>query len=144
MPFKDPEPMLIRDAKPQVGIFEIVDGVFLMDSEDTLENWSNGYFDGTVMHRHDQDIKTQVKYSPYVSEKTKEKFRSDPREYLRWQRGRVDYDPHEKKWHIMSTRDFLSQRQNVELVTRMFHLPPYSSGRIALEADEGHYGVIAD
>ena len=128
----------IKDSKPQVGIFEIVDNILLIDSEDT-QTVGKGFFDGTN-HQHVQDIKRLVAHHPHISEETKAKFASNPNEYLNWPRGRVDYDRDEGKWHIMSSSTILSNATYVELLTRAFHLPPYLSGKIILEADEGHYG----
>lgn len=132
--------MKIKDTRPQVGIFEIVDGVMLSDTEDTSDvSMSGRYFSGNQLHLHAQVVKTLVKHAEGVKPETKAKFESDSAEYLKWPRGRVDYDIVDKEWHIMAAKKFFTVA-NVELVTREFHLPPYSSGRIVLEADDGHYG----
>ena len=132
--------MKIRDTKPQVGIFEIVEGAMLSHTEDTSDiSHSGRYFSGSSLHLHAQDIKTLVKYAPGISAETKQRFERDAAEYLRWPRGRVDYDTVDREWHIMAAKKFFTQ-QNVEAVAREFHLPPYASGKIVLEADDSHYG----
>lgn len=131
--------MKVRDAKPEVGIFEIVENIFLKDSEPIRPFSPSGrYFEGLTPHRHKDDIKVHVRNSPYVSEKTKAKFAANPDEYLNWPRGRVDYDTQDKVWTIMTAAKFFNG-ENVERVTREFHLPPYASGKIELVADDGHY-----
>ena len=132
----------IKDSKPEVGIFELVEGQLLIDGEEVSRYGAAGdFFSGTRPHLHAQDIKTLVKYNPSISAETKAKFEKDPREYLRYLRGRVDYNVKTGQYHIMSSRSFFTQ-ENIEMVTRAFHLPPYASGQIVLEADEGHYGVL--
>lgn len=132
--------MKIRDMKPQVGIFEIVDGVMLSDTEDTSDVSAAGrYFSGDQLHLHAQVVKTLVKHAEGISQESKAKFERDAAEYLKHPRGRVDYDTVDREWHIMAARRFFTPA-NVELVTREFHLPPYASERIVLEADDGHYG----
>lgn len=132
--------MKIIDAKPQVGIFEIVEDVFLKDTEDAQGiDQGGGFFNGYVLHLHEQEIRVQVKYTDSISKETKEKFANNRGEYLHWPRGRVDFNVREGKYHIMSSYKFLTEPSNVERVTREFHLPPYASGNIVLEADEGHY-----
>lgn len=128
----------IKDSKPQVGIFEIVEGELLIDSEDT-QQIASGFFDG-LNHRHDQDVKRLVKHSSRISDKTKARFEANPAEYLNWPRGRVDYDCDEKKWHIMASAKLLNDGAAVEKIARAFYLPPMLSGKLVLEADEGHYG----
>ena len=134
--------MKVKDNKPEVGIFEIVEGQMLIDSEEVSRYGAAGdFFSGTRPHLHANDIKTLVKYNSNISEETKNRFNSDPKEYLRYPRGRVDYNVKTGQYHIMSSSDFFNQ-ENVEKVTRAFHLPPYASGMIVLEADNGHYGVM--
>lgn len=130
--------MEIKDAKPQVGIFELVDGQLLIDSEDVQTDKRAGeYFSGINPHLHAQSVKTMVAYSN-VDENIKRRFRENRNEYLFYPRGRVDYNTKTGQYHIMSSRKFFTE-ENVENITRAFHLPPYSSGKIVLEADEGHY-----
>lgn len=132
--------LTFKDSKPQVGIFEIVDGVFLMDSEDVQFSSSSGeYFDGLTPHLHSQDIKRLVINSPFISEETKNIFRTDSNAYLNYPRGRVDYNTVERKYHVMAARKFFTN-ETVEKVTRMFHLPPVSTNNTILEIDNGHYG----
>lgn len=131
----------VKDSRPQVGIFEIVEGILLVESEDTQGVWRDRFFDGTTLHRHSEVVKTLVKNHPGISAETKLKFERDPAEYLRHLRGRVDYDTINKTWHIMSNADVLNDSDMIERITRAFHLPPYLSGKIELEQDEGHYGV---
>lgn len=135
--------MKIKDAKPQVGIFEIVEGKMLSDTEDTQETSESGrYFDGINLRFHKDVVKTLVAYHPNISKETKAKFASNPAEYLKYPRGRIDYDTVDKKWSIMSSRDVLTNNDLIELITREFNLPPLASGKIVLEADEGHYGIF--
>ena len=134
--------MKIKDAKPQVGIFEIVENVFIKETEDTEEVSDTGrFFDGYDPHYHKDVIKLYVNQYNNISEETKAKFKSNPNEYLKHPRGRVDYDTVDKKWSIMSSRDVLSDDGLLERITREFNLPPVASGKIVLEADEGHYGL---
>jgi hypothetical protein len=133
--------MKIIDAKPQVGIFEIVEGVFLKDTEDAQPiDQGGGFFDGLIRHYHEQEVRVQVKYAPNISQQTKEKFAKNRGEYLHWPRGRVDFNVKDGKYYIMASERFFEDEGNVEKVTREFHLPPYLSGNIVLEADENHYG----
>lgn len=135
--------MKIIDHKPQVGIFEIVDGHFLKDTEDTQEVSESGrYFDGIDLHFHNTVIKTLVDWDPHINKEIKEKFRKNQNEYLKYPRGRVDYDTVDKKWSIMSSKDVLTNDALLEQITREFNLPPVASGKIVLEADEGHYGIF--
>ena len=131
--------MLIKDAKPQVGIFEIVDNNILIDSEDVDINYQGEYFDGHTPHLHANDIKVHVEANPYISQDTQDFFRSNPNAYLYYPRGRVDYNTKDGTYHIMAAKKFFTQL-SVEQITREFHLPPYASGKIVLEADDGHYG----
>ena len=134
--------LTIKDNKPEVGIFEIVEGQFLMDGEEVSRYGAVGdFFSGTNPHLHAQDIKVLVKYNDHISEETKKRFNDNPQEYLKYPRGRVDYNIKTGQYHIMSSSDFFTQ-ENVEAVTRAFHLPPYASGQIVLEADNGHYGIV--
>lgn len=130
----------IKDAKPQVGIFEIIDGQVLVESED-VQQFSNAgdIFSGNGIHLHAQSVKTMVAYSN-VNEEIKKKFKLNRNEYLKYPRGRVDYNTKTKTFTIMSNKDFFTVK-NVELITRAFNLPPYASGKIELVADEGHYGI---
>lgn len=137
MPINKPA-FKILDSMPQVGIFEIVEDIFLKDTEDTQRQWRERFFDGASPHYHAQDVKSMVAAHPSISAETKAKFAQNPSEYLSWPRGRVDYDTQDGKWHIMASRKFFTS-ENIEKVTREFHLPPYASGNIVLEADEGHY-----
>ena len=133
--------MKILDTKPQVGIFEIVEGVLLLDTEDAQPiNQGGGIFNGQIPHLHEQEIKVQVKYHSNISEETKRKFAINRGEYLKYPRGRVDFNVNDRTYSIISSRRFLEQPGNIELITRAFHLPSYSSGSIILEADESHYG----
>lgn len=130
----------IIDAKPQVGIFEIVENVFLKETEDVQPYSTTGeFFDGTDLHMHSYVIPTLVENSNYISEETKDKFKKNRNEYLNYPRGRVDYNTKTHKYHIMSSRKFFTE-ENIERVTREFHLPPYSSNNVVLESDENHYG----
>ena len=132
--------MIIKDHKPEVGIFEIVDNVFLKDSEDyQLYSEVGEFFDGTVPHLHTTDIKTLVNQSSYISDKTKQLFKDNPNAYLNYPRGRVDFNTKTRKFHIMGAYKFLSNFANVERVAREFHLPPLASGNLVLEADDTHY-----
>lgn len=132
--------MKILDSKPQVGIFEIVEDVLLIDSEDIQKiDQGGGMFDGTIPHLHSNDIKLQVEGSPSISLETKKKFKSNPNEYLNYPRGRVDYDIINDRYYIMAAMKFFNT-ENIERITRAFHLPPYATGKILLQADDGHYG----
>lgn len=132
--------MKILDSKPQVGIFEIVDGVLFMDTEDVQRiDQGSGMFDGLTPHLHAQDIGPQVLSSPSISIETKDKWKVNRDEYLKHPRGRVDYDINQDRYYIMAAYEFFNQA-NVERITRAFHLPPYSTGKIILQSDEGHYG----
>jgi hypothetical protein len=134
--------MIIKDAKPQVGIFEIVENVFLKDTEDTQMVSDTGrYFDGYDAHFHKDVIKLLVRNNSQISDKTKQQFLNNRDEYLKWPRGRIDYDTIDKTWTIMSSRDVLMNSDLVERITREFNLPPLNSGKIELVADEGHYGL---
>lgn len=134
--------MKIIDHKPQVGIFEIVENVFIKETEDTEEISDSGrFFDGFDPHYHKDAIKLYVSQYDSISEETKEKFRTNPSEYLKYPRGRVDYDTVDKKWSIMSSREVLSDEGLLERITREFNLPSVATGKIVLEADEGHYGI---
>lgn len=132
--------MRILDSKPQVGIFEIVDGVLLIDTEDVQKiDQGGGMFDGVTPHLHSNDIKTLVINSPSISEEIKQRFNDNPSEYLNYPRGRVDYDIVNDRYYIMAAMEFFNS-ENVERITRAFHLPPYSTGKILLQADNSHYG----
>lgn len=133
--------MKIIDTKPQVGIFEIVEGILLTDTEDAQPiNQGGGIFNGLVLHLHEQEVRVQVKYHDGISKETKNKFATNRGEYLKWPRGRVDFNVKDGTYNIMSSRKFLENAANVERITRAFHLPSYASGLIILEADENHYG----
>ena len=128
------------DAKPQVGIFEIVDDILLLDTEDVQPiSHSGDFFDGLHTHLHEQDVKTLVKYNSSISEKTKELFASNRYAYLNYPRGRVDYNTKTKKYHIMASKKFFTT-PNIERITRAFHLPPFGTANVVLEVDEVHYG----
>lgn len=132
---------IIKDTKPQVGIFEFVDGILLTDTEDVqFINQGGGFFDGMTIHRHDTDIRTKVKYEKDIPEKTKMEFERNSAAYLDYPRGRVDYNVHEGMYYIMASRQFFDNEDMVERVTRAFHLPPMASGKIVIQFDEGHYG----
>lgn len=132
--------MIIKDAKPQVGIFEIVDDVLLLDTEDVANiDQGMGMFDGLTPHLHASDIRPQVLSHPEISAETKKKFENNPGEYLKYPRGRVDYDTRNGTYSIMAAYKFFNE-QNVERISRAFHLPPYATGKIILEADDNHYG----
>ena len=75
--------MLMKDSKPQVGIFEFVEGILLDDAEDTIHTWRDRYFDGQYPHMHANDVKRLVASHPGISEETKKKFASNPAEYLK-------------------------------------------------------------
>lgn len=130
----------IIDAKPQVGIFEIVDDILLTDTEDVSTFSKSGeYFDGFNPHLHQTDIRPLVLNNSLISKETKLKFKNNYNEYLNYPRGRVDYNTKTGEYHIMAAKNFFTMT-NIEKITRAFHLPPYSSNKIVLEADEGHYG----
>lgn len=132
--------MIIKDTRPQVGIFEIVDGYLLLDTEDyqTISH-SGDFFDGTVLHLHEQEVKNQVRNHPNISEETKAYFRINRGAYLEYPRGRVDYNTKTGKFHLMASQKFFKE-QDVERVLRAFYLPPKSSDKLVFEADEMHYG----
>ena len=130
----------VLDMKPQVGIFEIVEGKLLIDTEDVQPVSNAGdFFSGEGLHLHQVDVKRQVLNHLGISEETKEKFRNNPNEYLKYPRGRVDYDTKNKKYWIMCSEKFITN-ENIEKVLRAFYLPPYGSGKVQLAVDENHYG----
>lgn len=130
----------VKDARPEVGIFEIVENVFLKDTEATQSlKIAGNVFSGEHLHLHANDVKRLVAASNNISKETKSRFASNPSEYLNWPRGRVDYDIDTGHWTIMASKKFFSS-ETIERVTREFHLPPCASGKIELIADEGHYG----
>ena len=132
--------MIIKDRKPQVGIFEIVEGYWLIDTEEVQPISKAGvFFEGETPHLHMNEVKRQVQVHPNISETTKELFRKDRNAYLKYPRGRVDYNTETKNYHIMASRKFYTN-ENVETVLRLFNLPSYGTGKIVLEADENHYG----
>lgn len=132
--------MKILDSKPQVGIFEIVDNILLIDTEDVQKiDQGGGMFDGLTPHLHSNDVKTLVANTPSISEETKKKFELDKKEYLNYPRGRVDYDVDDDRYYIMAAMKFFTE-ENIERITRAFHLPPYATGKVLLQADDSHYG----
>ena len=131
--------MKINDMKPQVGIFEVVDGYWLFDTEDVQPISKAGvFFEGETPHLHLNEVKKQVLAHPNISKETKELFKTNPYAYLKYPRGRVDYNTNTKKYHIMASKKFFTN-ENLETVLRAFYLPSYGSGKIVLEADENHY-----
>lgn len=134
--------MKIKDAKPQVGIFEIVENYLLTDTEDVQAVSESGdIFDGTTPHLHMNDVKRLVIAHPSISEETKQKFLNNKNEYLKYPRGRVDYNTKTDVYTIMASPGLLNPR-TVEILTRAFHLPPEASGRIELIEDTGHYYIL--
>lgn len=132
--------MIIKDTKPQVGIFEIVEDILLLETEDVQNiDQGGGMFDGLTPHLHSIDITNQVLNHPNISQETKAKFAKDRKEYTRYPRGRVDYDINRGTYSIMAAYRFFNDA-NIERITRAFHLPPYATGKIILESDDGHYG----
>lgn len=129
--------MKIQDTRPQVGIFEIVDGILFIDTEDVQPiDQGGGYFDGLTPHLHNQDIQRQVVLHPSISEEMKSIWKSNRNEYLNHPRGRVDFDTINNRFEMMAAYKFFTN-ENVNRIARAFHLNPE---KIVLVADDGHYG----
>lgn len=114
---------IIEDAKPQVGIFELIDNVLLYDSIDmNVADVVGGAVDaGRLFHA---DLVKQAMYIPQISDKTKEELKKYHfQNWRKWPRGRVWYKVDTDKFYISSCREFLTNSRLVQDVMRKFSLP---------------------
>ena len=104
----------VKDTKPQVGIFEIVENQWLTSTEDVQNVSESGdYFDGIDLHLHAYEIPKLVQFNSNISNETKGKFKSNKYAYLDYPRGRVDYNTKDKTYHIMADKKFFTV-ENIE------------------------------
>lgn len=91
----------IHDARPEIGIFEVVDGIFFYDSTACDPAYAVG---GTVdggQFFHKDLLKNQVYPDPRISKETKEKIAKNS--FSNWRafpRGRVYYSVPEDSYYV--------------------------------------------
>lgn len=132
---------IIHDSRPEVGIFEVVDGVFFYDSTvcDPLYAVSNTVDGGQFFHR--DLLKNQAYVDPRVSEGSKEKIAKGG--FSNWRafpRGRVYYKVDEDKYYV-TMHPSLNTREIRQKIGESFHLPP---DKIAWTTDEEYSSLTQD
>lgn len=137
----DKEKIVVKDSKPQVGIFEFIEGKLLIDSEEYQRVPNNGnFYSGENIHLHYNIMPLLVKQNSYISDKVKKQFEQDDEAYRYYLRGRVDYDCVNNEFIILSSREFFQNRDNIERVCRAFHIYPWKNGTDG-EIDEFTYSI---
>jgi len=128
----------IRDSKPQVGIFELIDDKLLMVTDDVQTFANNGpFYSGEQVYLH-YDMMPKLVEQSNLSDDIKAAFKKNKQEYEKYPRGRVDYNTVDDQFYILSSKDFLMNKDNLMRVIRYFSLP---ANKVVLQADEFVYGV---
>ena len=111
--------MKIKDMKPQVGIFEIIDGNVYVVSREVDYSKINNISDDAGEYFHEDLTKRVISK---CSKEAQEKYKSVRQGFLAFPRGRVCYNFNNDKFEIFGGREALSGR-NVETIMRKFSLP---------------------
>ena len=113
--------MKIKDMKPQVGIFEIIDGKFYVLSREVDYSKMNNISDDAGEYFHKYLVKNIISR---CSKEAQEKYKSVKQDegFLVFPRGRVCYNFNNDKYLVCGSRKALSGN-NTETIMRLFSLP---------------------
>ena len=113
----------IKDSKPQVGIFEIVDGTLYPVTEDLdVTKAVGGSVDaGHLFHR---DLCREIAKMPEISEESRRILNSGRQAvWQKFPRGRVWYNVPDDKFYVSSDRSVLTNQKHVAEIMEAFSLP---------------------
>lgn len=113
----------LRDARPEVGIFEVVDGIFFYASSPADPTFAVG---GTVDagHLFHRDLMREEAYNnPSVSEESKKKIAANGfKNWRAFPRGRVYYVVPEDRYYV-TFHPSLNKPEIRNDIINSFHLP---------------------
>lgn len=125
MPLNKPKIVkaVLKDARPEIGIFEVVDGIFFYASSPCEPYLAvAGTVDGG--HLFHRDLMKQEAYNhPSVSEKSKAKIAEN--NFQNWRafpRGRVYYVVPEDRYYVSLHPSLFTPRYKNDIINS-FHLP---------------------
>lgn len=111
--------MKIKDIKPQVGIFEIIDENVYILSREVDYSKMNQVSDDAGEYFHTDLVKNVISR---CSKEAQEKYKSIKQGFLAFPRGRVCYNFNNDKYEIFGSKEALSNGRT-ETIMRKFSLP---------------------
>lgn len=111
--------MKIKDMKPQVGIFEIIDNNMFVISREVDYSKMRYTYDDAVEYFHMDLVKAIISS---CSKKAQEKYKSVRQGFRAFPRGSVCYNFSNDKYEVYGSRKALNRR-NTEIIMRKFNLP---------------------
>lgn len=112
----------IKDAKPQVGIFELLDDrLYFMTQDMNKSDAVGGAVDaGNLFHR---DLCKQILSTGVLSKDTQNNINKGGPFWLRFPRGRVWYSVPEDTYYISSCKQIVTNSDLVNDIISVFSLP---------------------
>lgn len=117
--------MKIKDAKPLIGIFYIIDNqIYSFKGEIEEFNEVNEVYDAGRLFHIDL-LKEIPNMNPKLSEDIKDKCLEGSRSkhHEIYPRGRVCYDINNDRYEVFANPELLNDTNNLTLIGRDFHLP---------------------
>lgn len=111
--------MKIEDMKPQVGIFEIIDGNVYVVSRDVDFSKVHNISDDAGEYFHEDLVKHVISK---CSKEAQDKYKSMRQGFLAFPRGRVCYNFNNDIYQVFGSREAISGK-NGEVIMRKFSLP---------------------
>ena len=111
--------MKIKDMKPQVGIFEIIDGNVYVVSRDVDFSKVHNISDDAGEYFHEDLVKHVISK---CSKEAQDKYKSMRQGFLAFPRGRVCYNFNNDVYQVFGSREAVSGK-NGEVIMRKFSLP---------------------
>lgn len=113
--------MLVKDKKPQVGIFELVDNkLYYLTQDMQISDAIGGAVDGgNLFHR---DLCKLILLEGNLSEESTKIMNSSGPFWMKFPRGRVWYSVPEKTYYISSCKEILTNLNLVDDIVSEFAL----------------------
>lgn len=113
---------IIKDAKPQVGIFEYIDDKLYIISRDVDFSKANNICDDAGEFFHKDLVKNIISL---CSKEAKEKYNSihNKEGFLLFPRGRVCYNFNNDKYEIFGEKNIIMNSNIRQTIMRKFSLP---------------------
>ena len=133
----------LKDAKPQVGIFEVIDDEIGVMS-DLIENlpMQNGIVDGGILFHRDLVRKmyatSDAKIYPETREFIKKNY-NNPNLHRCFPRGRLCYNKNERCLELYANEETL---RNEELINRILAEFDALGYKVKSYVDEQHYNLL--